>query len=166
MNMRIFSDKNRPVHMGGYPSERLLRGQMPDLSTVPTMPTLSFDRPDAPESIVNAMREFQAMLDAIRDGIVNSTQSTIPEDPKERANHLRAFGCFNDASMVGIGPVPRSSVLTEPRRNPEIDRLAKALMTRQTKTLAVGIDLIMADLKESMEAPPPGPPRSCDCICP
>jgi len=39
-------------------------------------------------------------------------------------------------------------------RNPDIDRLAQDLRTRQTKTLASGIDLIMADLKESMEAPP------------
>ncbi|WP_170413546.1 2Fe-2S iron-sulfur cluster-binding protein [Ruegeria arenilitoris] len=155
MGIRFFSDKNRPVHMGRYPLERLERQiEMPDLSVVPPMPKLRFRQPDQPESIVNAMGEFQAMMDAIRDGFVNPVRSEIPEDPSERANHLKAFGYFNDASMMGCGPLPSEALLPEPRRNPDIDRLAHALKTRQTKTLASGIDLIMADLKESMEAAP------------
>ncbi|WP_170397961.1 2Fe-2S iron-sulfur cluster-binding protein [Ruegeria arenilitoris] len=155
MGIRFFSDKNRPVHMGRYPLERLARQiEMPDLSVVPLMPKLSFRRPNQPESIVNAMGEFQAMMDAIRDGFVNPVRSEIPADPSERANHLKAFGYFNDASMMGCGPLPSEALLPEPRRNPDIDRLAHALKTRQTKTLASGIDLIMADLKESMEAAP------------
>ncbi|WP_226689643.1 2Fe-2S iron-sulfur cluster-binding protein [Ruegeria arenilitoris] len=155
MGIRFFSDKNRPVHMGRYPLERLERQiEMPDLSVVPQMPKLRFRQPDQPESIVNAMGEFQAMMDAIRDGFVNPARSEIPADPSERASHLKAFGYFNDASMMGCGPLPSEALLSEPRRNPDIDRLAHALKTRQTKTLASGIDLIMADLKESMEAAP------------
>ncbi|NOC43844.1 reductive dehalogenase [Ruegeria sp. HKCCD7559] len=155
MGFRFFSDKNRPVHMGRYPLERLTRQDtMPDLSRVPAMGELSFLRPERPYSIVNAMGEFQAMLDAIRDGLVNPIASEIPSDPQERANHLKAFGYFNDASMMGCGPLPSDALLEEPRRNPDIDRLAHALRTRQTKTLASGIDLIMADLKDSMEAAP------------
>ncbi|MEW2916118.1 reductive dehalogenase [Ruegeria sp. ANG10] len=155
MGIRFFSDKNRPVHMGRFPLERLERQtKMSDLSVVPPMPKLSFRRPDQPESIVNAMGEFQAMMDAIRDGFVNPVRSEIPADPSERANHLKAFGYFNDASMMGCGPLPSEALLPEPSRNPDIDRLANALKTRQTKTLASGIDLIMADLKESMETAP------------
>ncbi|MBO9411379.1 MULTISPECIES: reductive dehalogenase [unclassified Ruegeria] len=155
MGIRFFSDKNRPVHMGQYPLERLARqAALPDLSAVPPMPTLGFHRPERPESIVNAMGEFQAMLDTIRDGFVNPVVSEVPADLTERANHLKAFGYFNDASMMGCGPLPPEALLTEPRRNLDIDRLAHALKTRQTKTLASGIDLIMADLKESMEATP------------
>ena len=160
MGIRFFSDKNRPVHMGPYPLERLARQDVaPDLGRVRTMPSLSFHRPDRPESIVNAMGEFQAMMDAIRDGFVNPVVSNIPSDPQERADHLKAFGYFNDASMIGCGPLPAEAILPEPRRNADIDRLAYALKTRQTKTLASGIDVIMADLKESMEALP----RSIDC---
>jgi reductive dehalogenase len=154
MTIRFFSDRNRPVHMGPFPLEMLERGPMPDLSAVPTMPVLDFRRPHAPASIVNAMTEYQAMMDAIRDGLVNRARAEVPADPLERANHLKAFGYFSDASMVGVGPVPPEAILPEPRRNPDIDRLAHDLRTRQTKTLASGIDLIMADLKESMEAPP------------
>ena len=35
MGTRFFSDKNRPVHLGPYPLERLVRGSMPDLTKVP-----------------------------------------------------------------------------------------------------------------------------------
>ena len=154
MGIRLFSDKNRPVHLGPFPLERAVRGPMPEWSDVPPHPELSFQRPENPASIVNAMADYQAMMDAIRDGFVNKVKSDCPADLEERANHLKAFGYFSDTSMVGIGPLPEAARLAEPRRNPDIDRLANDLRTQQTKTLASGIDLIMADLKESMEAPP------------
>ncbi|MCL6285484.1 reductive dehalogenase [Ruegeria sp. 2012CJ41-6] len=155
MGFRVFSDRKRPVHMGPYPLERLARGPRPmRYEQVPEMEGLSFSRPAQPESIVNAMGEFQAMLDAIRVGQANPVRSDIPEDPLERSNHLKAFGYFNDASMMGVAPLAPDAVLPTPRRNPEIDRLADALKTRQTKTLASGIDMIMADLKEAMTAEP------------
>jgi reductive dehalogenase len=154
MTVRFFSDSKRPVHLGPYPLERLARGKMPDLTAVPAMPVIEFRRPEAPQSIVNAMAEYQAMMDAIRDGLVNKARAECPNDPVERANHLKAFGYFSDASQVGVGPVPEEALLKDPLRNPEIDRLADALKTRQTKTLASGIDMIMADLKDSMDAPP------------
>ena len=127
---------------------------MPDLSLAPPPEPLSFQRKDVPQSIVNAMGEYQAMLDAIRDGLVNKVRAEIPDDPQARADHIKAFGYFSDSSMVGICELPDAAVLDQPFRNPDIDRLAQDLRTRQTKTLASGIDMIMADLKESMEAPP------------
>ena len=153
--MRFFSDKNRPVDMGSYPLELLSRAaSLPDLSAVPLFKQLSFNRPEQPQSIVNAASQHQAMLDAIRDGLVNRARSECPADPGERARHLKAFGYFSDASMVGICALPDDALLKEPFRNPDIDRLAEDLRTKQTKTLASGIDMIMADLKESMQAPP------------
>jgi len=151
---RLFSDRKRPVHLGPFPLERLARQDSVDLSSVPAMVPVGFNRPDAPESIVNAMREYQAMLDAIRDGIVNPVRSEIPDDPRDRADHLKAFGYFNDAAMAGICRLPGAARLDQPIRNADIDRLAHDLKTRQTTTLASGIDMIMADLKDSMEAPP------------
>ncbi len=154
MTFRLFSDKNRPVHMGPYPLERLARRDIAVFVDVPTMRPVSFHKPDAPHSIVNAMSEYQAMLDAIRDGLVNKTKAGCPDDPQERADHLKAFGYFSDASMVGTCLLPVEAHLSAPLRNPDIDRLAEDLRTKQTTTLASGIDMIMADLKESMEAPP------------
>ncbi|OAN76617.1 NAD-binding oxidoreductase [Jannaschia sp. EhC01] len=154
---RFFSDKSRPVHMGHYPTERLARtAQVPDLAHVPTATPLSFDRPEAPHSILNAMREHQAMLDAIRDGLVNRAVAEAPTDPQDRADHLKAFGYFQDAALVGVCRLPSAALLDRPHVNPDVERLAHDLKTRQTKTLAAGIDMIMSDLKESMEAPPSG----------
>ena len=154
MTLRFFSSKDRPVHMGPYQVERLVRRARGNLGKVPKTTPVSFINPDAPESLINAMREYQAMMDAIRDGLVNKVRSEIPGDPQERADHLKAFGYFNDASMIGVCRLGADDLLEKPIRNPEIDRLAHALKTRQTKTLATGIDMIMADLKDSMEAPP------------
>lgn len=154
MSFQFFSDKNRPVHLGPFPLERLARGPMPDLNAVPRFQPLNFRRPSLPASIVNAMGEYQAMMDAIRDGLVNKARAECPNDPQTRAEHIKGFGYFSDAAMVGIGPMPASARLDLPYRNPDIDRLSEDLKTRQTKTLAAGIDLIMADLKEAMSAPP------------
>lgn len=157
MTLRFFSDKKRPVHMGHYPTERLLRAQKsPDLSAVPSVPQLSFTDGAAPHSIINAMREHQAMLDAIRDGLVNKAVAEAPTDLRERADHLKAFGYFSDAALVGICKLPDAAHLSAPHVNPDVSRLASDLRTRQTKTLAAGIDMIMADLRDSMEAPPSG----------
>ncbi|QTN34612.1 reductive dehalogenase [Cognatishimia activa] len=154
MTVRFFSDKKRPVHLGPYPLEKLTRVEAANLAKIPAMKPLSFVRPDMPESIVNAMDEYQAMLDALRDGLVNPAKSGIPTDPEERANHLKSFGYFNDASMVGICRLPSEAHLSETRVNPGVARLSEDLRTRQTKTLAAGIDAIMADLRDSIEAKP------------
>lgn len=153
--MRLFSSKDRPLHLGPYPCEYLRRrDDMPNMGDVPKFKALSFDRSDDPVSIVNAMRDHQAMLDAIRDGLVNRAVADAPTDLMERSHHLKSFGYFNDAAVVGVCKLPNSAVLSTPQMNPDIDRLAQDLRTKQTKTLAAGIDLIMADLKESMEADP------------
>lgn len=154
MPFRLFSDKNRPVHLGPYPLERLARRDEVDLKTVPAFRPVSFDRSETPESIVNAMSEYQAMLDAIRDGMVNRARASCPDDPQERADHLKGFGYFQDSTMVAVCRLTDEMLLAEPLRNPGIDNLAEDLRTRQTTTLAAGIDLIMADLKDSMEQPP------------
>lgn len=154
MPVRFFSDKNRPVHLGPYPLERLARAERPAVDNIPAFEPLSFVRADDPLNLVNAMDEYQSMMDVIRDGFVNATQSTIPTDPQQRAEHLKSFCYFQDAAMVGIGALSQAAILATPVRNPGIERLAEALRTKQTKTLASGIDMIMADLKESMETPP------------
>ncbi len=157
MTMRFFSNKDRPVHMGPYPTERLARaGGAVDLSCVPAMQHCRFENAADPRSIINAMREHQAMLDAIRDGLINRTLADAPTDPQTRADHLKAFGYFADAAIVGMCKLPAAAVLPTPFANPDVSQLAQDLKTRQTKTLAAGIDMIMADLAESMDAPPAG----------
>ncbi len=153
MTARFFSSAKRPPHLGPFPLERLSRVATPELANVPVMEPLSFRRSADPLSIVNAMAEYQATMDAIRDGMVNKSKSTCPEDPEERARHLKSFGYFSDAAMVGAGPLPKTALLKRPIHNPDIDKLADELRTKQVKTLASGIDTIMADLRDSLEAP-------------
>ncbi|WP_432449548.1 2Fe-2S iron-sulfur cluster-binding protein [Aliiroseovarius marinus] len=152
--MRLFSTKNRPVHLGPYPLERLTRADhAPGLDGLASPTPISFARPEQPENLVNAMAPYQAALDLIRDGDVNAARSTIPSDPQERANHLRAFGYFSDASMVGITRVTPADHLPDPIQNPGISDLMHALDTREVKTLAAGVDVLMAELKDSVKRP-------------
>lgn len=153
--MRLFSSKQRPIHQGPYPCELLSRrSDVAGLANVPPHPALKFENTDDPRSIVNAMREYQAMLDAIRQGGTNAQRAACPDKLDERAEHLKSFGYFADAAVVGTCLLPASAVLAQPHRNPELSRFVEALQTRQTKTLAAGIDMIMADLKDSINAAP------------
>ena len=91
MHTRLFSYRNRPVHLGSYPLERLKRGStIPDLSRIPPMEPLSFVDEENPESLTNAMARFIGMFDTIRDGTVAKLKAEIPDDISERANHLKA----------------------------------------------------------------------------
>ncbi|MFT6118409.1 MAG: hypothetical protein ACJAXK_000340, partial [Yoonia sp.] len=75
------------MHLGPYPLEKLQRMDTCDLSQLAPMTGLSFRRADDPASIVNAMQDYQAMLDATRDGMVKKETAEIPDDLLERANH-------------------------------------------------------------------------------
>ncbi len=152
---KLRSHKNRPVHLGPYPLEKLARIAGPaDILKVAPMVQVSFRRPQDPTSIVNAMQEYQAMLDATREGTVKKEVASIPDDPLARANHLKAFGYYCDAPMVGICEIPPEAWLEQPLVNPDVDRLAHKVNTLQPKTFAAGIDVIMAGLRESLKAPP------------
>jgi len=152
---RVFSYKNRPVHLGPYPLEKLSRQDQPTpLQDVPDVPALSFRRPDAPASLVNAMWEYQAMLDATRDGLVKQARATIPDDLRERARNLKSFGYYCDASMMGIAAVSKCMWLQDPKVNPDVSALATRLRTGQAKSFASGIDAVVAGLRESVDAPP------------
>ena len=153
--MNYFSNKNRPVHLGPYPLERLSRvnGQQ-KIGNVPNFEQLEYTREDQPENIINAMSDAQAMLDAVCDGLINKERGEVPGDLNERQNHLKAFGYYTDVSMAATCALEKEMILDKPIRNPDIDRLAEKLRTAQTKTMASGIDVIMADLRDAMNAPP------------
>ena len=164
MGTRFFSTKNRPFHLGPYPLERLKRKAKADLSHVPETRRLDFQRLETPHSLVNAMGEYQAMMDALRDGIENPTPAAAPTDPMERARHMKAFGYFQDASMIGVCRLPSEAVLAEPICNSDIDKLVEHIGSKQTKTLASGIDVIMADLKDSLDRPANGVADHTHCL--
>lgn len=118
------------------------------------MRPIIFDGKHSDISLVNAIKPYAAMLDAIRDGLVKKEKGEIPNDLQERSDHLKAFAYYHDASQVGVGKLTPDCFLDEPLENPAVDELANDLREKQTKTLAAGIDVVMADLKESLNAPP------------
>lgn len=155
--MRFFSYKNRPFHLGPYPLENLRRTQDPvDLRHCPMPAPLTFSRPDDPASLINAMADYQTMLDAIRDGFTKAEIAEIPDELTERSQHLKSFGYFCDASQAGICALPKEAILDSPIINPQITHLADMLHGQQINSLASGVDMIMADLKDSLNVPPSG----------
>lgn len=159
---KLFSYKNRPMHLGPYPLETLRRAKLAKgLKNLPAQSGLNFHRPKDPLSIINAMQDYQAMLDATREGLVKREQAEIPDDLLERSNHLKSFGYYCDSAMVGICEIPADARLNVPIDNPDVARLAKKdvarlakkIETMQPKTLAAGIDLIMAGLRENLRRP-------------
>lgn len=135
--------------------ERFSRStEISNFAELPKFEQMHFVDEENPLNIVNAMGEAQAMLDAIRDGLVNKARATIPDDRNERANHLKAFGYFSDIAIAATCAVTPKMMLDKPFRNREIDHLAQKLRTEQTKSLASGVDVIMADLRDAMNAPP------------
>ena len=100
--MRMFSIKDRPVHLGPFPLERLARRDgAPDLSALTEPLPLSFHHSD-PENLINAMARFMGMFDTVRDGALSHGPADIPESPEARSAHLKAASYYFDASMVGI----------------------------------------------------------------
>jgi reductive dehalogenase len=148
--MRFFSYRDRPVHLGPYPLERLTRRKgLPDLSDIPAPALLTFDDASRPESLIHAMARFAGMFDVIRDGTEAKEPGEIPTDLAERAHHLKAASYYFDASMVGICQVPPSALLAQPIRNPMVKVLAEELERSQPKSFAAGIDMILADVLDS-----------------
>ena len=147
--MRLFSYRDRPVHLGPYPLERLTRSDVaPDLSLVPPMQGLSFDDPN-PESLNHAMARYMGMFDLVRDGMVNPIAGEVPTDPVERNAHLKSGGYYFDATIIAVGKLPAACLLAAPIRNPMVAAIGEELAQSQPKSFAAGMDLILADVMES-----------------
>jgi reductive dehalogenase len=147
--MRLFSTKDRPVHLGPYPLERLTRSDAAaDLHALPTMQPLAFEHPH-PESLVHAMAPYMAMFDLVRDGACNPLPGEVPEDPVARARHLKAAGYYFDASMMACCALPADALLAQPIRNPRVAALGEELQRSQPTSFAAGMDMILADVIDS-----------------
>ncbi len=147
--MRLFSYRDRPVHLGPFPLERLTRTDGPPrLDGVPAMAALRYDLPDA-SSIVHAMARYAAMFDLVRDGPRQPQPGEIAADPDERARHLKAAGYYFDASMMASCVLPAAARLAEPIRNPGVAALGEELAASQPRSFAAGMDMILADVLDS-----------------
>ncbi|MGE0685312.1 MAG: reductive dehalogenase [Dehalococcoidia bacterium] len=113
--MRLFSYRNRPVHLSHFPLERLPRTQsiterparLPGSTDLPGTDAVahvipeyldlfrgSFDPPSTDAGTVTGQRPAYVPL--------APAKAPIPDDPQVRADNLKASAYFIDASMAGI----------------------------------------------------------------
>ncbi len=152
--MRLFSYRDRPVHRGPYPLERLTRqATPPDLQAVAPMRPLALDAAPA-TSLAPAIARYLAMFDLVRDGSVNALPAEVSADPGERSRHLKAAGHYFDATLMGVCTLPAAARLAEPIRNPRVAALGDELQRSQPRSFAAGIDMILADVIESARQQP------------
>ncbi len=113
--MRLFSHKNRPMHLGPFALERLARSNsIPEYKQTGKEPEQGAGTPDNPKSMAGAFREYIDLFDRMRLGDAAPRQAPIPADPQERADHLKA-GCYNlDVSMAATCAIPAQAILAEP----------------------------------------------------
>ncbi|MGI9261760.1 MAG: NAD-binding oxidoreductase, partial [Woeseiaceae bacterium] len=119
--MRLFSYRNRPVHMGPYPSERLLRTAESSFNGLPASAQLIVATDDEPTSILHAVDDYRSILDAVRDGPANPVAAEIPDCPEERANNLKAFCYFLDTTFTTTCSITPDLWLENSYRHPRID---------------------------------------------
>lgn len=120
--MKLFSHKDRPAHLGSYPLELLKRSdQIPAFKRKEPLKGLEFVNQASPQSLSNAMKEYVKLMDLLRDGEAAPTKAPIPDDPIERANHLKAACYFLDASQVASCVLPKQALLDEPVLNPYLN---------------------------------------------
>ncbi|MCY3751973.1 MAG: hypothetical protein OXG54_11320 [Gammaproteobacteria bacterium] len=113
--MRLFSHKNRAMHLGPFPLERLARTEsIPENPPAGKLRERQGAMPDNPGSMAGAFREYLDLFDRMRLGDPAPKQAPIPADPVERADHLKA-GCYNlDVSMAATCAIPEQAILAQP----------------------------------------------------
>ena len=78
----------------------------------------------APTHLGRAISDFLCALDAVREGSVAAQRAQIPEDPGERANHLKAAGYFLDAALMGVAPLRRAHFLDKSHQHARLASLS------------------------------------------
>lgn len=96
---RLHSHRERPVHMGVLPTERLPRavGSQPQ----PALQPHDANQPAA-ASIAQALPEYLELFAKHLDGPVAGARAPVPDDPLERARNLKASAYFLDATLAGV----------------------------------------------------------------
>ncbi len=144
---RIYSHRNRAVGLGPFPLERLDRTSEFSGEQVRT-PKFTVPVAQHPLSIANAMQDYFNIMDRMRNGDVVPDRAPIPENPNERATHMKAACYYLDASMAGTCRVPASAILETPIAN-------EALLAATEREYAAGAaENVMAEtsVKEGREA--------------
>lgn len=134
--MRIFSNRNRPVHFGPLPLERVARAvALPDLSAAQD----AFP-PRSQTPLGRIVNEYIALFEQFRAEDPAPGRAPYPRDPRRLASELKANCYFLNASLAACCEIPDSAwtgariaghgyalaILVEFGRDPEPGNLAAA----------------------------------------
>jgi len=148
--MKLFSYRNRAVHLGAYPMEsvaRRSRAECLQLDKLPSQQALDVTAGADEFSIRHAADDYLSLLDTIRDGPVNPAEAEIPADPEERAHNLKAAGYFLDASLAASCMLSPSLLLDEPFRHPRLDEWYEKGETALSQPLPANAEMAYARIK-------------------
>ncbi len=96
---RLFSNRDRPFHLGVLPTERLPREAAQPIAGV-RQPT---DASQAgADGLLGALPEYRALFDRHLDGAIAPARAPVPDDLVARACNLKASAYFLDATLAGI----------------------------------------------------------------
>ena len=136
--MRLFSNKDRPVHLGPHPMERLPRLPGPDQLPVSSQSRgrasafadVSKDTPVP--TLLAPLARYVALFDSLRDGTTSAEPAPIPGDRRMRSDNLKAHCVFLDADMAGISAIP-DDVWMEDAEKPEAHGYALVILVAHPK---------------------------------
>lgn len=152
--MRIFSRKNRPMHLGPYPMEKIRRVDQPttlitdDVKPVPKRADFfvrAFMGDLGPKAGVEIRRfvtkqPFNAAIGRlhwkqvpVHRGDPAESKAPIPNDPEKLTEHIKAMCHFLDADFVGICEMPDWAWYSH-------DAKGEPITTRHKYAVVVAID--------------------------
>jgi reductive dehalogenase len=132
--MRLFSNRERPVHLGPFPLERVARGRaVPDAATLRD----AFPGPSA-TPLGRIVNQYIALFEQFRAEPPAPERAPYPDDPARLARELKANCYFLNASLAGCCEVPGAAwsgaplegqrwalaIAVELARDPEPENLA------------------------------------------
>ena len=112
--MRLFSNRDRPVHLGAYPLERLPRAALSQ-EGLDTIRKFQFNESPSPGNVLARIcRDYARIYEQFRTGDAAAEKAPYPEDPAARANELKSLAMFFDATMAGACAIPGPAWLGAP----------------------------------------------------
>lgn len=104
--LRIYSNRERPHHLGQFALERLARSTVPGQAGRFASDCGAAGR----DSIAGAIAEYRSLFARLADGPVAKARAPVPSDPERRAENLKASAYFLDAAQVACCRILQSDL--------------------------------------------------------
>jgi reductive dehalogenase len=108
--LRIYSNRERPHHLGQYGLERLRRAAVPAVEEgiLPPEPHRASEG-----SAIESLCEYSSLFSTLLEGDVAPEPAPVPDDPRRRAENLKASAYFLDATLAACCAIEKGDWLHE-----------------------------------------------------